>query len=155
MPHRFPRQGATGGFTLLELMIVLFLAMFMVGMGVIAMMNRLPAARLDASAREISALMRQARTLARIHMVKQTLVLDLDARHYGIEGKLSLKIPEEVRLAIDDPLTGDVDRGIYRMVFSPSGGIEGGAILLTTDKRSVSIRPDPVMGFLIDRKKRD
>ena len=106
MPHRFPRLSAPGGFTLLELMIVLFLAMLMVGMGVIAMMNRLPAARLDATAREISALMRQARTLARIHMVKQTFIVDLDARHYGIEGKISLKIPDEVRLKIDDPLTG-------------------------------------------------
>jgi general secretion pathway protein H len=154
-PRRFPRLSATGGFTLLELMIVLFLAMLMVGMGVIAMMNRLPAARLDAAAREISALMRQARTLARIHMVKQTLLVDLDARRYGIEGKLSLKIPEEVRLRIDDPLTGEVDRGIYRMVFSSFGGIEGGAILLTAGNRSISIKPDPVMGFLIDRKKRD
>jgi type II secretory pathway pseudopilin PulG len=155
MPHRLPRSSATGGFTLLELMIVLFLAMLMVGMGVIAMMNRLPAARLDATAREISALMRQARTLARIHMVKQTLVVDLDARRYGIEGRLSLKIPEEVRVKIDDPLTGDVDKGIYRLVFSPFGGIEGGTLLLTADKRNISIKPDPVMGFLVDRKKRD
>jgi len=155
MTHRFPRASAESGFTLLELMIVLFLAMLMVGMGVIAMMNRLPAARLDATVREISALMRQARTLARIHMVKQTLVVDLDARHYGIEGKLSLKIPDEVRLKIDDPLTGDVDKGIYRLGFSPYGGIEGGTILLTADKRTVSITPDPVMGFLIDRKKQN
>jgi general secretion pathway protein H len=155
VPRRFQRSSATGGFTLLELMIVLFLAMLMMGMGVIAMMNRLPAARLDAAAREISALMRQARTLARIHMVKQALVVDLDAGHYGIEGKSSLKIPEGVRLKIDDPLTGDVDKGIYRLVFLPFGGIEGGAIRLTTDKRSITITPDPVMGFLIDRKKRD
>lgn len=151
-PHRFPGASAAGGFTLLELMIVLFLAMFMVGMGVIAMMNRLPAARLDATAREISALMRQARTMARIQMVKQILLLDLDARHYGIEGKPSLKIPEEVRLRIDDPLTGDADRGIYRIVFSPFGGIEGGAMLLTAGRRSITIKPDPVVGFLIDRK---
>jgi type II secretory pathway pseudopilin PulG len=154
-PRRFPRLSAAGGFTLLELMIVLFLAMLMMSMGVIAMMNRLPSARLDAAAREISALMRQARTLARIHMVKQTLLVDLDARRYGIEGKLSLKIPEEVRLRIDDPLTGDVDSGIYRLVFTPFGGIEGGSILLTAGKRSISIKPDPVMGFLIDRKKQD
>lgn len=136
-------------------MIVLFLAMFMMGMGVIAMMNRLPAARLDATVREISALMRQARTLARIHTVKQTLVVDLDARRYGIEGRPSRMIPEEVGLKIDDPLTGEADNGVHRLVFSPFGGIEGGAIRLTADKRSIIITPDPVMGFLISRKKRD
>ncbi len=155
IPRRFPRLSATGGFTLLELMIVLFLAMFMMGMGVVAMMNRLPAARLDAAAREMSALMRQARTLARIHMVKQTLVVDLDARRYGIEGKLSLKIPEGIRIKIDDPLTGDVDKGIYRLLFSPFGGIEGCTILLMTDNRSITITPDPVMGFLISRKRQN
>lgn len=155
IPRRDPRPRVEGGFTLLELMIVLFLAMLMLAMGVVAMMNRLPAARLDATAREISALMRQARTLARIQMVKQTLVLDLDARHYGIEGKTSRQIPEEVRLRIDDPLAGDVDKGTYRLGFSPFGGIDGGAIRLTTDGRSITLTPDPVMGFVIDRKKRD
>ncbi|MBM4314202.1 MAG: hypothetical protein FJ122_09825 [Deltaproteobacteria bacterium] len=152
-PRRFPRLGATGGFTLLELMLVLFLAMLMLGMGVIAMMNRLPAARLDATAREMSALIRQARTLARIHMVKQTLIVDMDARHFGIEGRISRQIPEEVRLKIDDPLTGDVDKGIYRLGFSPFGGIDGGVIRLTTERRSITITPDPVMGFVIDRNK--
>jgi type II secretory pathway pseudopilin PulG len=155
MPRRFPRSSAAGGFTLLELMIVLFLAMFMVGMGIIAMMSRLPAARLDATAREMSALMRQARTLARIHMVKQTLVVDLDARLFGIEGRLSRKIPEEVRLKIDDSLTGNIDKGIYRLDFSPFGSIDGGTIMLTVNQRSISIKPDPVMGFLISRKKQD
>jgi len=136
-------------------MIVLFIAMLMMGMGVIAIMNRLPAARLDAAAREVSALMRQARTLARIQMVKQTLVVDLGAGYYRIEGRPSFKIPEGVALAIDDPLHGDVDKGIHRLSFSPSGGIEGGAIRLTNDRRSISITPDPVMGFIIDRGKRE
>jgi hypothetical protein len=136
-------------------MIVLFLVLFMVGIGVVAMMNRLPAARLDATAREISALMRQARTLARIHAVNQTLVVDLDARRYGIEGKPSLKIPNEVRIEIDDPLTGSIDKGIYHLGFSPFGGIDGGALLLTADKRSISIKPDPVTGSVTSRKIRD
>jgi hypothetical protein len=136
-------------------MIVIFLAMLMVGMGVIAMMSRLPAVRLDATVREISALMRQARTLARIHTAKQTLVVDLDARRYGIEGMPLRKFPDEVGVKIEDFLTGDADNGSHRLVFSPSGGIEGGALSLTAGKRSISIKPDPVMGFLISREKRN
>ncbi|MEW6332822.1 MAG: hypothetical protein AB1558_00970 [Thermodesulfobacteriota bacterium] len=155
MRRQTPKLNAAGGFTLLELMIVLFLAVLITGMGIIAMMSRLPAARLDATVREISAMMRQARTLARIHMVKQTLVVDLDAGRYGIDGRPARKIPEKVRLTIDDPLTGDTDQGIHRLIFSPFGGIDGGAMMLTADQRHISIKPDPVTGFLISRRNRD
>ena len=144
-----------GGFTLLELVIVLFLAALMVGMGIIAMMGRLPAAKLDAAAREMSATMRQARTLARAHMQKQSIVVDLDARSYGIEGKPSHMIPDEIGIRIDDPLAGEVERGVHRLAFSPHGGIDGGAVVMTAGRRVVSIRPDPVMGFAVSRVKRD
>ena len=119
------------------------------------MMDRLPAAKLDATAREMSAMMRQARVLAKIQGEKQAIVVDLGARSYGIEGKKSRKIPEEIRLEIDDSLTGVADNGIYRLVFSPFGGIDGGTVMLSTGQRSISIKPDPIMGFLISRKKRD
>lgn len=153
MRRQTPKGIGAAGFTLLELLIVLFLAMLITATGIIALMNRLPSAKLDATAREISAMMRQAGTLARSHRVKQTLVLDLDAGCYGIEGKPVRKIPEEVRLAIDDPFTGHADRGIHRLVFSPYGGIDGGAIVLTADQRHISIKPDPVTGYLIRREK--
>jgi general secretion pathway protein H len=155
MTNKVSKLSASDGFTLLELMIVLFIAMLMMGMGIIAMMGRLPAAKLDATAREMSAMMRQARTLAKIQGEKQAIVVDLSARTYGIEGKTSRKIPEEIQLTIDDFLTGGADNGIYRLVFSPFGGSDGGTVLLSTDKRSISIKPDPVVGFLITRKKRD
>ena len=154
--HRLPSvTGRCGGFTLLELVIVLFLAALMVGMGIIAMMGRLPAAKLDAAAREMSATMRQARALARAHMQKQSVVVDLDARSYGIEGKPSRKIPHEIGIRIDDPLAGEVERGVHRLAFSPHGGIDGGAVVMTAGRRVVSIRPDPVMGFAVSRGKRD
>ena len=154
--HRRSRHpNRTGGFTLLELIIVLVLAMLMVGMGIIAMMGRLPAAKLDATVREMSATMRQARSLARTHMLKQSIVVDLDARSYGIEGKPSRKIPEEIAIRIDNPLTGEAERGVHRLAFSPHGGIDGGAVVMTAGRRVVSIRPDPVMGFRVSRGKKD
>ena len=136
-------------------MIVLFLAMLMMGMGIVVMMNRLPAAKLDAAAREMSAMMRQARVLAKIQGEKQAIVVDLGARSYGIEGKKTRKIPEEIRLEIDDSPAGIADNGVYRLVFSPFGGIDGGTVMLSTGQRIISIKPDPIMGFLISRKKRD
>ena len=147
--------GGTGGFTLLELIIVLFLGALMVGMGIVAMMGRLPAAKLDAAAREMSATMRQARALARTHMAKQSIVVDLDGRSFGIEGRPSRKIPEEIGVRIDEPPAGEADRGVHRLVFAPHGGIDGGAVVLTAGRRVVTFRPDPVTGFAVSRGKRD
>ena len=155
LPNNLFRLSASGGFTLLELMIVLFLALFLMGMGIIAMMDRLPAAKLDATAREMSAMMRQARVLAKIQGEKQAIVIDLGKKTYGIEGRTSRTIPEEIRLEIDDTPTSDADNGVYRLVFSPFGGIDGGMVMLSTGRRSISIKPDPIMGFLISRGKRN
>jgi general secretion pathway protein H len=155
IPKNVSKLSASSGFTLLELMIVLFLAMFMMGMGIVVMMGRLPAAKLDATVREMSAMMRQARILAKIQGEKQAIVVDLGERSYGIEGNKSRKIPEEIRLDIDDSLTGVSDNGVYRLVFSPFGGIDGGTVMLSTGQRTIFIKPDPIMGFLISRKKRD
>jgi type II secretory pathway pseudopilin PulG len=156
LPSHLSSLSASDGVTLLELMIVLFLALFLMGMGIIAMMDRLPAAKLDATAREMSAIMRQARVLAKIQGEKQAIVIDLGKKSYGIEGRTSRTIPEEIRLEIDDtPTGGDADKEIYRLVFSPFGGIDGGTVMLSTDRRSISIKPDPIMGFLINRGKRN
>ncbi len=149
------KRSRSGGFTLLELVIVLFLAALMVGMGVIAMMGRLPSAALDATVREISATMRQARSMARTQMQKQSIVVNLDERTYGIEGRPSRKIPGEIGIRIDDPLAGEVEQGVHCLAFLPYGGIEGGAVVVTAGRRVVSIRPDPVMGFAVVRGRRD
>lgn len=157
LPNNVSKLRPSDGFTLLELMIVLFLALFLMGMGIIAMMDRLPAAKLDATVRELSAMMRQARVLAKIQGETQVIVLDPRAKSYGIEGKTRRTIPPEIRLDIDDTPTagGDADKEIYRLVFSPFGGIDGGTVMLSTGRRSISIKPDPVTGFLISRGKRN
>jgi type II secretory pathway pseudopilin PulG len=154
-PHRCGKLNMAFGFTLLEVMIVLFLAVFITGTGIVVMMNRLPTAKLDATAREISAMMRQAKTLARIHKEKQTILIDFDMRSYGIEGKTFRKIPKEIQIKIDDFITGEIDKGLYRLIFSPFGEIDGGVVNLSTGRRTISIKPDPVVGFLITRRQKD
>ena len=141
----------SGGFTLLELLVVLFLVLLVLGMGFVGFAGRLPAARLEATAREMAAAMRQARTLAKVQMAKQALVVDLDGRVFAVEGKPPRRIPEEVRVRIDDPAGASPDKGIHRLVFSPFGGIDGGTIAMTAGRRRLCIKPDPVVGFSIDR----
>ena len=143
------------GFTLLEILIVLFIAMLMLGMCIVGFAGRLPAAKLDATAREMSALMRQTRLLAKTEMEKQAFVVDMDARRYGIEGKTLRPIPEEVHVRVDDSLKGPGDRGKHRIVYFPIGGVAGGAIEVTAGKRGISLKADPVLGVHVTRMSAD
>jgi type II secretory pathway pseudopilin PulG len=147
-----PWRGAAG-FTLLEILIVLFIAMLMLGMGIVGFAGRLPAAKLDATAREMSALMRQTRLLAKTSMEKQAFVVDMDARLYGIEGKALRKIPDEVQVRVDDFMSGPQHQGSYRMIFSPFGGVDGGTIEMTAGRRGISLKADPILGVHINRMK--
>ncbi len=137
------------GFTLLELVIVLFLITLILGLSAVFFANTLPSARLNATAREMSATVRLARSLARIHGATQTMTIDLDAKDYGIEGRPSKTIPPDLTIKIIDPFTEEVTNGKYRFVFRSIGGAEGGTIVLSNSKRSVSIQMDPIIGVVV------
>jgi general secretion pathway protein H len=153
MNRSCPWRGAAG-FTLLEIIIVLFIAMLMLGMGIVGFAGRLPAVKLDATAREMSALMRQTRLLAKTGMEKQAFIVDMDARLYGIEGKTPRKIPDEVQVRVDDFMGGPRHQGVYRMIFSPFGGVDGGTIEMTAGRRGISLKADPILGVYVAQKRR-
>lgn len=143
------------GFTLLEVIIVLLLATAMMGMGVIAFANRLPAAKLDATAREMSSLMRYARLQAKILGKEQRMVIDLNAGTYGLEGVKIRVIPEEVHIEIDASSVGKENDGIFRLHFSPLGATDAPVISLSAGRKGISLKPDPVTGIQISRRNKD
>lgn len=149
--RRNSRAVGDRGFTLLEILIVLFIAAMMLGMGIIGFAGRMPAAKLDATAREISSLMRQTRQLAKTGMEKRTFLVDLDARMFGIEGKAMKKVPDEVQVRVDDDLSNSLHQGSYRITFSPFGALDGETVWITAGRRSISLTPDPVLGVRIRR----
>jgi len=139
------------GFTLLELIIVLFLTTLILGISTVFFANTLPSSRFNATAREMAATIRYAKHLASIKGENQTLTIDLDSRTYGIEGHAHKNIPSHINLEVIDPLIGEILKGKYQIAFNVSGGIEGGTIVLYTDKKSVSIQLDPVVGSVVIR----
>lgn len=147
-----PRGGGTGGgdgFTLLELIIVLFLIVLILGLSTIFFANTLPSSRLTATAREMSATIRHAKHLALINGEKQTITINLDSRYYGIEGIAHKNIPTGISIKVIDPLLGEIHKGEYPFVFSATGGMEGGTIVLSTKKKTMSIELDPVVGSVV------
>ena len=137
------------GFTLLEIIIVLFLVTLMTGLSAVFISNFLPSVKFNAAGREMSAMIRHARSLARMTMESQTFVIDLDNKTYGIEGSATKNIPQESLIKVVDPFSGEIIHGRYSIAFNPTGNMEGGTIILSARKKVLRIDMDPIMGAVL------
>jgi len=140
------------GFTLLEMIIVLFLITLIMGLSAVFFSNFLPSVKFDTAGREISATIRHARSLARVNMKSQTFVIDLDKKTYNIEGLATKHLPRETLIRVIDPLSGEIVQGNYSIVFNPAGGMEGGTIILSLRKKVLRIDMDPITGAVLNRE---
>lgn len=134
------------GFVLLELIVVLFLSSIIMGISLVFLAHFLPSNRLDATGRNISSTIKHARSLAQIQNENQTMVIDLDAKKYGIEGRGERDIPADVGIKIIGPVSEEILEGKYSFIFQATGNIEGGSIVLWNSKKSITIQTDPVLG---------
>ncbi|MGC2061613.1 MAG: prepilin-type N-terminal cleavage/methylation domain-containing protein [Thermodesulfovibrionales bacterium] len=147
-----PRQDH--GFTLLELIIVMFLISLIFGISAVFFVNSLPAGKFNAAVRDISSSIRHARALAQINSTTQTVTIDLDAKKYGITGKELKPLPPNVRMKVLDSFSQEVAEGQYAFHFGSSGSSDGGTIVVWNDKKTVSIVIDPVVGTTVVKEAR-
>lgn len=139
------------GFALLELIIVLFLTILILGLSALFFTGFLPRAKFDATGREISAMIRHTRALARMNMESQTFTIDLDNRTYGITQATARNIPKGILVKVIDPFSGEIGNGKYSIVFNPAGGVTGGTIILFQEKRILQIVMDPITGAVLTK----
>jgi prepilin-type N-terminal cleavage/methylation domain-containing protein len=140
------------GFTLLELIIVLFLISLITGMSTVFFANTLPSHRFNATVREIVASMRYARSLAQAKGENETISIDMDSRRYTMPGRGERTLPPDVNIKVVDPVSGEITTGRYELIFPGFGGAEGGTIILWDKKRVASISLDPVVGTAVVRQ---
>jgi general secretion pathway protein H len=140
------------GFTLLEMIIVLFLISLITGLSVISFSSFLPGAKFNAAGREMAAMLRQARSLARMNMESQTLVIDLDNKTFGIAGLAEKHIPPDSLIKVIDPVSGEIVQGKYSFVFHPASVTGGGTIIMSLRKRMLRIDIDPLTGAVLNLK---
>ncbi|MCE5265147.1 MAG: prepilin-type N-terminal cleavage/methylation domain-containing protein, partial [Deltaproteobacteria bacterium] len=99
------------GFTLLEIVIVLFLITLILGLSTVFFAGYLPSVKVNATGREIAGMIRQARSLARMNMESRTVAIDLDGRTYGIEGLAPKSFPPDTRIRVIDPFSSEIAQG--------------------------------------------
>jgi len=149
LQDRYGTFRITGGFTLIELMIVIFLITLVLGLSTVFFAKTLFSSRLTATARDLSATIRYARSLAEASGERQVVTIDLDSKSYGIAGRGSKIIPPDIAIKVVDPLSGEVPGGKFNITVNGIGGIDGGKVILTYGKRSVSIETDPIVGTVM------
>jgi general secretion pathway protein H len=137
-------QAQNSGFTLLELIVVLFLISLIAGISVVLFTGTLSSGTLDAAARSLVAAMKQARAQSSMSGEPRAVFIDLDDGSYGIEGRGGRHFPKGITVSLADPLAGRQTSGRHLIEFDPVGGIRGAAVILATPKRTVSVRPDPL-----------
>ena len=147
------RPSCQRGFTMIELLVVIFIMTLALGLSAAVFTRALPSSRLDASVRELTAALKQSRAQAIAKGERRVLVLNLDERRYGPEGKEPRQWPDDVAISVDDPLVGEVVRGEYRFVFHPTGASEGGTVVLSAGKKKLLVDVDPVIGAVVSRPK--
>lgn len=138
----------------MEIIIVLFLVVLIVGMSSVFFSHFLPSVKFNAVGKEMVGMIRHARSLARMKMEAQTFVIDLDRKTYGIEGRPARLIPRESSIRVLDPFYGEIIQGKYAIVFNPTGNSGGGIIMLSLRKKLLKIEIDPITGAALGKEGR-
>ena len=141
-----------GGFTLIEIMMVMVLILIVLGVSTVFFSGMLPSQNLSAAGREVSAMLRFARLLAKNGGEPRAVFFNLDTGRYGIQGVQTRRVPQGITLRITDSLEGEITRGEHSILFNESGGVEWGRVTLTGGRKVLHIDLDPVLGAVVLRQ---
>ena len=145
---RDPRPAA-GGFTLLELIVVLFLAGLVAALVVPSFSGTLESARLRSSAAEMRAALTLARTLAASGSRVRAVSFDVDRGEYAVDGEArKYLLPEGIRIASARVGTSAAVSELFRVRFFPDGSAEGAEIVVASSAGGrLRVTVDPLTGI--------
>lgn len=145
---RDPRLAA-GGFTLLELIVVLFLAGLVAALVVPSFSGTLESARLRSSAAEMRAALTLARTLAASGSRVRAVSFDVERGEYAVVGEeRKYLLPEGIRIASARVGTSAAVSELFRVRFFPDGSAEGAEIVVASSAGGrLRVTVDPLTGI--------
>ncbi|NND45103.1 MAG: type II transport protein, partial [Xanthomonadales bacterium] len=133
------RQGRNGGFTLVELLVVVGLIALSVSLVAISISRSISGAESRQAARKMVAALRYTRTQAILSKSQTVFLVDTEERSYQAPGRKPVKLPEGMDVVLTtarSELTSEAAGGIR---FFPDGGSTGGHVELIVNGREYRV----------------
>lgn len=124
-----------GGFSLIELMVVMMLVSLLFAVVGVSVSRSIGGAEIRNAARDITAGIRHTRGQAIIQRQPQVFVVDADARTWRAAGKAAVELPDGLEITLEtarSEMTGENAGGIR---FYPDGASTGGSVKLLAQQR--------------------
>ena len=134
MTRSGPRSGdrKKDGFTLIELLVVLAIIGLLLTLAPIGLSRMMPGLEVQAAARQLSASLRNARSIAIRDNREATLTLDLEERRYSLAGETRhYEIDEDIEIKLLTATSEQESEQVGSIRFFPDGTSTGGTVTLT------------------------
>jgi prepilin-type N-terminal cleavage/methylation domain-containing protein len=137
------------GFTLVELLVVLFLLSVLAAMAVPSFFRTIVSARLRQSASDVRAVFGKARSLAAAGARERSVVFDPEKGEYGLDNEAFRRgFPDPIRLGRVVIAGEEHARGDARIRFFPDGTAEEAEVTVESgDGGTLRVRVDPLTGI--------
>jgi len=137
-----------GGFTLLELIVVLAILAGLTALVAPSFSRTVESARLRRAASDVRTTFARTRALAVASARERSAVFDLSRGEFGVDNEAVRILPDSVRLGAVLPGGDRLDRGSVRVRFFPDGGGEAAEISVTADDGgALRVTVDPLTGL--------
>ena len=128
------------GFTLIELLVVLVIMAMAYGLASPMISSGVSGTELKASARQLAAGLRKARSEAIARRREAAMTVDVEARHFQLTGESRVyRLPKSVAIQLFTAKSELVNGNVGAIRFFPDGGSTGGRITVSSHERKYEV----------------
>lgn len=131
----FPPRVREGGFTLVEVLVVMIIIALVLGLVATSLSRSISGAEARESARNMVAALRYTRTQAILQKSEQRFTVYIDDRAYAAPGRERVVLPEGVEMELTTAASEVVEDNVGGIRFFPDGGSTGGRVDLNVNGR--------------------